>query len=162
MQVAYVKYLLALVLFGLNGIVAAQITMPSYQIVFWRTLIGGAMLLAILVASRKGFGFLKLRRSLAFLIAGGVSMGVSWIFLFEAYQRVGVSVSTLEYYMGPVLMMLVSPWLFHERLTWVKVAGFGVVLVGLFLVSGGSLAEGANAWGLVCGGLAAVGLASQV
>jgi drug/metabolite transporter (DMT)-like permease len=161
-KVAYAKYLLSLLLFGMNGIVAARIALSSYETVFWRTLIGSVMLLVILVASGKGFAFLKPCRSLAFLVAGGMSMGVSWVFLYEAYQQVGVSVSTLEYYFGPVLMMLLSPLLFRERLTWVKVAGFGVVLVGLFLVNGGSLAQGGSVWGLVCGGLAAVGLAGQV
>ncbi len=46
----YFKYFLALLLFGLNGIVASHITMNSYEIVFTRTLIdaifiiGGAIL----------------------------------------------------------------------------------------------------------------------
>jgi drug/metabolite transporter (DMT)-like permease len=161
-RTAYAKYLVALLLFGLNGIVAAQIALSSYETVFWRTLIGAAMLTAILVASRKGFAFPKPGRSLAFLAAGGVSMGASWAFLYEAYQQVGVSVATLEYYLGPVLMMLVSPLLFREKLTWVKLAGFAVVLAGLMLVNGGSLAHGGSVWGLACGALAALGLASQV
>lgn len=37
---AFVKYLCALLLFGLNGIVANQIALNSYEIVFLRTLIG--------------------------------------------------------------------------------------------------------------------------
>ena len=40
---ALLKYLSALLLFGLNGIVASQIAMSSYEIVFLRTIIGGAM-----------------------------------------------------------------------------------------------------------------------
>ena len=41
---AFVKYLCALLLFGLNGIVANQIALNSYEIVFLRTLIGSALL----------------------------------------------------------------------------------------------------------------------
>ncbi len=37
---ALLKYLSALLLFGLNGIVASQIAMSSYEIVFFRTIIG--------------------------------------------------------------------------------------------------------------------------
>lgn len=50
MTKTYFKYFLALLLFGLNGIVASHITMNSYGIVFTRTLIdaifiiGGAIL----------------------------------------------------------------------------------------------------------------------
>jgi drug/metabolite transporter (DMT)-like permease len=161
-SVPFAKYLAALVVFSLNGIVAAYIDLPSYETVFWRLLIGAAMLLMILLATRPDWGFLRLKRSLLFLGAAGVSMGISWVLLYEAYQQVGVSVSTLEYYFGPVLMMILSPVLFGERLTWVKLVGFAVVLAGLFLVNGGSLAQGGSAWGLICGGLSALGLAGQV
>lgn len=37
---ALLRYLSALLLFGLNGIVASQIAMSSYEIVFLRTMIG--------------------------------------------------------------------------------------------------------------------------
>ena len=36
---AFIKYLSALLLFGLNGIVASNIALSSYEIVFLRTLI---------------------------------------------------------------------------------------------------------------------------
>ena len=44
---ALIKYLLALLLFGLNGIVASHIAMSSYEIVFLRTMIGSALLIGL-------------------------------------------------------------------------------------------------------------------
>ena len=49
---AFIKYLCALILFGLNGIVASQIPMNSYEIVFLRTLIGSVLLIAIFLGER--------------------------------------------------------------------------------------------------------------
>lgn len=43
---ALIKYLCALLLFGLNGIVASHIAMSSYEIVFLRTLIGSILLIS--------------------------------------------------------------------------------------------------------------------
>ena len=40
MKQGYLKYILALLLFGTNGIVASHIHIPSYEIVLLRTLIG--------------------------------------------------------------------------------------------------------------------------
>lgn len=40
MKKSYVKYILALLLFGSNGLVAGTISLSSYEIVLVRTLIG--------------------------------------------------------------------------------------------------------------------------
>ena len=42
-------------------------------------------------------------------------MGISWLFLFEAYRRIGVSIASLGYYCGPVIAL--APVMFHEKLT---------------------------------------------
>lgn len=63
-------------------------------------------------------------------------MGCAWIFLYEAYQRIGVSMASLAYYCGPVIIMVLSPLLFGEKLTRTKVVGFLAVLVGVVLVNG--------------------------
>lgn len=47
MKKNYFKYILALLLFGSNGIVASHIDNASYEIVFMRTLIGSLLLIAL-------------------------------------------------------------------------------------------------------------------
>lgn len=47
MKGAYTKYISGLILFGLNGIVSSKILMSSYEIVFFRTLIGSVFLAAV-------------------------------------------------------------------------------------------------------------------
>jgi hypothetical protein len=44
-------------------------------------------------------------------------MGTSWMFLYEAYAQVGVSIATLAYYCGPVIVMVLSPILFRKKMT---------------------------------------------
>ena len=44
---SFIHYLLALVLFGSNGIVASRIALSSYTIVFLRTMLGSALLLLL-------------------------------------------------------------------------------------------------------------------
>ena len=84
------------------------------------------------------------------------ALGIGWIFLFEAYRLVGVGVSTLAYYCGPVIVMALSPLLFSERLTHVKVAGFSCVVLGAFFVVAQGGGHGASAQGLALGGMSAV------
>ena len=57
------------------------------------------------------------------LIISGIAMGGSWIFLYEAYQQIGVSIASLSYYCGPVIVMALTPVLFKENLTLIKITG---------------------------------------
>ncbi len=153
---ALIKYLCALLLFGLNGIVASHITLNSYEIVFLRTLIGSILLLCIFLLGKGEFQIKKHKRDVVFITLSGISMGTSWMFLYEAYQQIGVSFASLLYYCGPVIVMILSPILFKENLTNMKIAGFLIVLFGIALVNGKMTAGNSNSWGLLCGGLSAV------
>ena len=80
-------------------------------------------------------------------------MGGNWLFLYEAYQQIGVGTVSLLCYCGPVIVMALAPILFHEKLTLHKCLGFLVVLVGVFLINGQAAQEGKTLWGLFCGGM---------
>ena len=72
---AYLKYLLSLLIFGTNGIVANHISLSSRQIVFMRTLIGGLFLGLVFFLSKGRLRALSDRRCLLFLLGSGVCMG---------------------------------------------------------------------------------------
>ena len=156
MKTSYLKYIFALLLFGSNGIVASLIHLGSYEIVLLRTLIGSLLLIAIFFMAREKLTFYKYKTQSIFLAVSGIAMGTSWIFLYEAYDEIGVSLASLAYYCGPVIVMILSPFLFGEKLTRIKVCSFLVVLVGIFLVNGTAFENGVSVWGLACGLLSAV------
>ena len=156
MKRPYATYIAALVLFGTNGIVASMIALPSYEIVFARTLIGGAFLVAVFAVRRKKPTLFSLGRRAWYVVLSGAAMGASWMLLFEAYRLVGVSVSTLLYYCGPVIVMALAPLVFKERMTAAMGVGFAAVLVGMVCVNGLAPLSGDAAWGLACGILSAV------
>lgn len=152
---ALFKYIAALLLFGSNGIVASYIALSSYEIVFTRTLIGAVLLIVIFIASKQKARFWKNKVHFLYLVISGAAMGASWVFLFEAYAQIGVSIATLAYYCGPVIVMILSPLIFKEKITPAKLLGFLAVVVGMLCVNGQALLQGRVAWGLVFGLLAA-------
>lgn len=151
-----IKYLSALLLFGLNGIVASNIQLSSYEIVFLRTLIGSILLLALFLLTKGKFHISTYKRDTLFIVLSGIAMGTSWMFLYEAYQQIGVSLSSLLYYCGPVIVMILSPLIFREKLTTPKMLGFLTVVIGIVLVNGNAVSGDGNSWGLICGALSAV------
>ena len=160
---SYLKYLLALLLFGFNGIVASYILLSSYEIVFLRTLIASIFLGIILFFSKRKPRQQKMNhRHLVYLLSSGIAMGASWMLLYEAYTEIGVSIATLAYYCGPVIVMLFSPLIFRERLTIPKILGFIVVLAGMYLVNGSALQQGGISRGLLFGILSALTYAVMV
>ena len=144
-------YLLGLLLFGSNGIVASRIHMSSYGIVFYRTMIGSALLIALFLLGGGRFQLASLnRRHLCSVIGSGAAMGMSWMFLYEAYQRIGVGLASLLYYTGPVIVVLLSPLLFRERLTARKLLCFAVVLAGMLLTNLHQLQGEGGIVGILC------------
>ncbi len=135
-KAAYLKYIASLLLFGLNGFMAGHIDLSSTQIVVLRCLLGGLFLLGIFLLTRQYFTCLRAPRRLVLVAVSGVAMGLSWLCLFRAYQLVGVSVATLLYACGPVMVMLLSPVFFRERLTLPKLAGIAIVFAGVVLLNG--------------------------
>ncbi|WP_035425212.1 DMT family transporter [Atopobium fossor] len=134
MNKSLTKYLLSLLLFGSNGIIASGIALHSSEIVLFRTFFGAASLLILLFASNRHALAGVARKEIAMLAISGAALGISWLFLFEAYTLVGVGIASLAYYCGPVIVMVLSPLLFGEKLTSARVIGFCAVLAGAVLV----------------------------
>lgn len=146
-------YLAALLLFGSNGIIAAAIALPSSDIVLLRTFLGALSLITILATTQhhKLQAPSRPREAAALLLLSGAALGASWIFLFRAYQTIGVGVSSLLYYCGPIIVMALSPLIFGEKLTGGKIAGFVAVACGAFLIAAQGLGGNMPIAGIVCG-----------
>lgn len=124
------KYTLSLLLFGLNGILALQIEADTQMLLLLRTLLGtGTILLINLVI--KPVQPRKFSKDHLYLLASGMSLGISWLFLFEAYKSLGVGTATLLYYMAPLLVMILAPLLYREPMSLRQLVGLTVILLGM-------------------------------
>ena len=122
----------AMTIFGTIGIFRKYIPLPSSLLALARGIIGTAfLLLLVLVIKRDKLSTEAIRRNLVFLVISGALIGFNWILLFEAYQYTTVATATLCYYMAPVIVVLVSPFLFKERLTPLKAVCVAVALAGI-------------------------------
>ena len=144
----YGVYILAMLIFGTNGYFAAHINLTGSQVVLLRTLIGGTML-TLLLLFQGGFDREAVRSEKWWLLLGGAALGANWVALFEAYRLLNVSLATLIYYDVPMLVLLLSPVLFREKLTGRKIAAICLVAVGLICISGSIAFGGLSAGGLV-------------
>ena len=127
----------AMTIFGTIGIFRKYIPLPSSLLALARGIIGTAFLLFLVLAvKRDKLSIEAIKRNFVFLVVSGAFIGFNWILLFEAYQYTTVATATLCYYMAPVIVVLVSPFLFKERLTPLKAICVAVALAGMVFVSG--------------------------
>lgn len=129
-------YTLSMVIFGTLAPFTRRIAISSGELALYRAVLGGGLIGGYLLIKRQNpFRGSSGRDSLLLLLSGG-AMGINWILLFEAYRYTTVSTATLCYYFAPVLVTLLSPMLFRERLTRRQLFCFAMATVGLVLITG--------------------------
>lgn len=162
MKKDYVKYLIGLLLFGSNGVIASHIALTSGEIVFLRSILGSALLIGLFLFSGHRFTVKEYKKDALFIASSGVAMAADWLLLFEAYQQMGVSLSIIINYCGPAIAVALSLWVFKDKLTTAKTAALLAALMGTFLVNGFSAGASLNAKGLLCAALSAFSYAAVV
>lgn len=135
MNLAKMKYLGAMTLFGTIGVFVRYIPMSSSAIAFYRGVLGCTYLLLVMLLGRKKPDFAAIRRNFPLLLLSGTAIGFNWILLFEGYKYTTVAAATVCYYLAPLLLLLASP-LLGEKITVKKLLCIGVALLGLLFVSG--------------------------
>jgi len=156
------QMVLSMVLYGTLSLFVRNIPLTSAEVALFRAAIALACLL-LWQALRGGLPRLgEMGSDLPRLFLSGAAMGFNWILLFEAYRYTTVSVATLSYYFAPVLVMLLSPVLFRERMTRRQVLCFVGASVGLVLVINVAAAPGGSHLKGVAFGLAAAALYATV
>lgn len=133
---ARISLILSMCIFGTIGLVRKYIDLPSSIIALARALIGTLFLGFLLIVKRQRPDLKAIRKNILPLLISGSMLGFNWILLFEAYCYTSVATATLCYYMAPIIMILVSPVFFREKLTPKKLVCILTALVGMVFVSG--------------------------
>lgn len=130
------QYLLAMTIFGTIGLFVKFIELPSTVIALSRGALGTLFLLLVLKLLKRRINAATVKSNFKHLVIAGVALGLNWIFLFEAYRLTSVATATLAYYMAPIILILLSPILLHERIPLGKWICVICALFGMSLISG--------------------------
>ena len=133
---AKASLILAMVIFGTIGIFRKYIPLPSGIVACARGLLGVVFLLVFIKIKKIKMAREAIKEHLWILLVSGGFIGLNWVLLFESYRYTSVAVATLCYYMAPIFVMIVSPFLLKEKLTVKKVLCVIVALIGMVFVSG--------------------------
>lgn len=126
----------SMAIFGTLGPFVRNIPVSSGELALYRALLAAILLVFFLIVTGQKIPFKKIKREVPLLLASGIAMGINWILLFEAYKYTTVSVATLSYYFAPVIVTVVCPILFKEKLTVKQIICFIMSTVGLVMITG--------------------------
>ena len=128
--------ILCMIIFGSIGIMVRYINMPSSVIALFRSSIGAALLIVIMLIKRENIDKQAMKDGLLWLIVSGIAMAFNWILLFEAYNYTSIATATMCYYFAPIIVIYVSPVILREKLSKRDIICVLVAIVGMLSVSG--------------------------
>ena len=152
----------SMAIFGTVGAFKRFIPVSAGELALYRAVLASVVIALVLLITKRPIPFGKIKKQLPLLFVSGAAMGINWILLFKAYEYTTVSAATLSYYFAPVIVTLLCPVLFKEKMTWKQLLCFGGSTLGLVLITGVEGGEGDHLRGILFGLSAAVFYASVV
>lgn len=142
---AVFSIIVAMLIWGTLGLLRRHIPLPSSVTCLSRGVIGGIFLFLLLKAKGTGLDMPAIKRNFKWLFFSGCLLAINWTLLFEAFKYTSVAVAVLCFYMEPIFLIMVSPFVFGEKLTWKGGICVLVAFLGMVLVSG-ILDIGVKSW----------------
>ena len=134
----------SMTIFGTLAPFVRRIGVTSGELALYRALMAAALIAVFLLATRQKIPFAAIKKEIPLLLLSGMAMGFNWILLFQAYKFTTVSVATLSYYFAPVIVTILCPIIFRDRLTKKQIICFIMSTLGLVLITGIGDLTGAN------------------
>ena len=123
----------AVLLFGLAGVLGKLSALPAPLIVFGRAFFAGLVLLAVcwfqhisLRPKRPHDGFL--------LLGQGVLLALHWTAFFQAINVSNVAIGLLSFSSFPLFTAALEPLLLHQRPSRIQIVAALLILVGIYLL----------------------------
>lgn len=154
---------LSMIIFGTLGVFTRNIAVTSGELALYRAILAAVLIMGYFLITGQRMDYKAIKKELLLLLFSGMAMGINWILLFEAYKHTTISAATLSYYFAPVIVTLVCPILFHEKLGKKQLICFLMSTLGLVLVIGfENLGDGNHVLGILLGLGAAVFYATVI
>lgn len=133
---ARLSLILSMASFGTLAPFVRNISVSSGELALYRAVLAAMLIGGFLFVTGQKLPLRSLGKELYLLLFSGIAMGFNWILLFEAYKYTTVAISTLSYYFAPVIVTVVCPFLFREKMTIKQILCFIMSTAGLTLVIG--------------------------
>lgn len=106
---------LAVMLFGLAGVIGKFVTLPAILITFGRVSFSSIFLLIIILIKKEKVR-LSNKKDYILIIAAGIVMALHWFTFLQAIQLSTVAIGTITFSTFPLFVTFLEPLVYHEEL----------------------------------------------
>ena len=147
-----------MVLWSTAGVFTRKISMPSYQITFFRYLTAFIFMMCVFLIKKRKIDLKKAAKDYKALIITGVSLALNSMMMIASYQYITISKAIICYYVAPIIVALCSKIMFKEKIGFKKSICLIIAFVGIIFTafSKSQAAESNPFLGVTCALLAAV------
>ena len=157
------QLIVSMAIFGTLAPFVRRIGLTSGELALYRAVMAASLIAVFLLVTRQKIPFAASKKEIPLLLLSGMAMGFNWILLVQAYKFTTVSVATLSYYFAPVIVTVLCPIFFREKLTRKQIICFVMSTLGLVLITGiGDLSGGSSHLTGILFGLGAAALYATV
>ncbi|MBQ6496121.1 MAG: EamA family transporter [Firmicutes bacterium] len=131
-----IEFISGAILFGTIGVFRRMTPFPSGILSAVRLALCIVFFLCVLLIMRRKPDMAVIKANLKYLIPSGLCIGLYLITAAESFIYTSVPKATLCFFIAPIVVVLLSPLFFDERINLRKVICLFTALIGLVLISG--------------------------
>jgi len=124
----------AAVIWGSNGVIVNDVSLPSYTIAFFRVSFATLFLWLGVLFTRR-WEAMRVRGAWRILVFLGLLLALGWVFLFEAMKLIPIGNAVLLNYTAPVFVALLAPIILRERAGRGTLYALALSVAGILLIS---------------------------
>ena len=144
---------IAVMLFGLSGVVAQFVEIPAVLVALGRV-ICSSLLLFLIAVFKKDSLRLQSKKDYALIIFTGAVMAVHWTTFFQSSQVSSVAIGTITFSTFPLFLTFLEPVVFHEKLKKQSIFSAVILFIGVLItIPEFSMANNTTIgiiWGMIC------------
>lgn len=129
-------FILSVFIFGTLGPFVRNSPVSSGELALYRAILAVVLIGVYLAVTGQKIPFGEIISSIPLLLISGAAIGFNWVLLFEAYKLTTITAATLSYYFAPVIVTVLSPVLFREKITARQWICFIMSTLGIVLITG--------------------------
>ena len=134
-EMARWQMLFSMAIFGTLGFFSRYTeAITSAELSLYRSAFAVVIIGAMFMVQRKKLSLKKMKGEGVLMLLSGIALAINWVFMFEAFRNTSIALATISYYFAPVLVTIISPFLFKEKLTKQQIFCFVMSTLGLALI----------------------------
>ena len=122
---------IAVMLFGLAGVIGKFISVPAILVTFGRVFFSSIFLLIIILIKKDNWKLKK--RDYSYVIVAGIILAIHWFTFLQAIQIATVAIGTITFATFPIFVTFLEPLIYHEKLEIKNVTMAIIMFAGVLI-----------------------------